>query len=93
MEVKQMQVMLTEEQSASLQRFFYETAQQAIAEAKHNAGVDKRFLRKGECAEWLGISRNSLNKLEREGMKSIVIDGITFFDREEVTKYLLSKQK
>ncbi|MDN6663427.1 MAG: DNA-binding protein [Tetragenococcus koreensis] len=88
-----MQVMLTDEQSASLQQFIYETTKQAIAEAKHNAGVDKRFLRKGECAEWLGISRNSLNKLEREGMKSIVIDGITFFDREEVTKYLLSKQK
>ncbi|MCO7026823.1 DNA-binding protein [Tetragenococcus halophilus] len=88
-----MEVMLTEDQQASLQRFVYETTKQAIAEAQHNAGVDKQFMRKGECAEWLGISRNSLNKLEREGMPSIVIDGITFFNRDTVTEYLLSKQQ
>lgn len=88
-----MEVMLSKEQTASLQQFIFETTKSAIAEAKATAGVDRRFMRKGETADWLGISRNSLNKLEREGMKSIVIDGITFFDREEVTKYLLAKQK
>lgn len=87
-----LQVMLTDEQAASLRIYIFETAKEAISEAKEVAGLDKVFLKKGEMAKWLGISYNTLSKLEREGLPSIKIDGLQLYSKEEVKAYLLAKQ-
>lgn len=88
------QVMLSEEQTESLKMFVFDLTKEAISEAKHMAGMDKPFLKQGEMAKWLGISVNTLKKLEvQEGLPSVTIDGLKLYSKEEVTKFLLSKQK
>ena len=42
------QVMLTDEQSASLKQYVFELAKESIAEAKRVAGLDKPFLKQTE---------------------------------------------
>ncbi|MFV0560731.1 MAG: hypothetical protein ACK5NA_08445 [Enterococcus sp.] len=87
------QVMLSDEQSASLKQYIFEITKEAMAEAKNVANIDKDFLKKGEMAKWLGISYNSLSKFEKLGMPVFQIDGLVFFSKEETKKWLMNHQK
>ena len=87
------QVMLSDEQAASLKEYVFEITKEAMAEAKNVANVDKDFLKKGEMAKWLGISYNSLSKLESMGLPVIQIDGLIFFSKEETKNWLMNHQK
>lgn len=87
------QVMLTEEQSASLKQYIFELTKDSIEEAKRVAGLDKPFLKQNEMAKYLGISVNSLKKLETYGLPSITIDGLRLYSKEEAVKFLLEHQK
>lgn len=88
-----MQVTLNEEQSNSLKQYIYQITQEGIEEARRNAGLDKPFLKQKYCAEWLGISVNTLKKMESQGLPSITIDGIVMYSKDEVSKWILSHQK
>lgn len=89
-----MQVQLNEEQSNSLKQYIYQITQEGIEEARRSAGLDKPFLKQKYCAEWLGISVNTLKKMEsQQGLPSITIDGIVMYSKDEVSKWLLSHQK
>lgn len=86
------QVMLTDEQSASLKQYVFELAKESIAEAKRVAGLDKPFLKQKEMAAYLGISVNTLKKLEKLGLSSVTIDGLHLYSKEEAVKFLLQRQ-
>jgi DNA-binding transcriptional regulator YiaG len=86
------QVMLTDEQSASLKQYVFELAKESIAEAKRVAGLDKPFLKQKEMAAYLGISVNTLKKLEKLGLSSVIIDGLHLYSKEEAVKFLLQRQ-
>ncbi|MGX7058372.1 DNA-binding protein [Vagococcus humatus] len=88
-----LQVFLSEEQSKDLQKYVFELTKESIEEAKKMAGLDRPFLKQNEMAKYLGISINSLRKLETYGLPSIQIDGLKFYSKEEATKFLLSYQK
>lgn len=87
------QVTLSDEQSASLKQFIFNITKDSIEEAKRVAGLDKPFLKQNEMAKYLGISVNTLKKLERMGLKSITIDGLKLYSKEEASKFLLEHQK
>lgn len=88
-----MQVSLSEEQTVSLKRYIFTITQEAVEEARKSAGLDKPFLKQKYAAEYLGISVNTLKSLERQGLPSITIDGLKLYSKEEMNKFLLSKQK
>ncbi|WP_311907141.1 hypothetical protein [Carnobacterium divergens] len=44
-------------------------------------------------ANHIGISVNTLKKLERMGLKSITIDGLKLYSKEGTAKFLLKHQK
>ncbi|MDT2638652.1 DNA-binding protein [Enterococcus dongliensis] len=88
-----LQVMLSDEQAASLKQYVFELTKESIAEAKKVAGLDKPFLKQNEMAKYLGISVNSLRKLESYGLKTIAIDGLRLYSKEEAVKFLLEHQK
>lgn len=87
------QVTLSDEQSASLKQHIFNITKDSIEEAKRVAGLDKPFLKQGEMAKHLGISVNTLKKLERMGLKSITIDGLKLYSKEEASRFLLEHQK
>ncbi|ATH85786.1 hypothetical protein [Brochothrix thermosphacta] len=88
-----MRVSLDEEQSNDLQKYIFDIAKKSIDAALRTANLDKPFLKQKYTAEWLGISINTLKSWENQGLPSIMIDGVKFFSREEVTKWVLSYQK
>lgn len=88
-----LQVVLSEEQAASLKKYVFELTKESIAEAKRVAGLDKPFLKQGEMSKYLGISVNSLKKLETYGLPSVAIDGLRLYSKEEAIKFLLEYQK
>lgn len=88
-----MQVTLNEEQSNSLKQYIYQITQEGIEEARKTAGLDKPFLKQKYMAEWLGVSVNTLKKFEADNMPSIIIDGIKFYSKDEVSKWILKHQK
>lgn len=88
-----MQVSLSEEQTVSLKRYIFEITKETIEEVRKSAGLDKPFLKQKYAAEYLGISVNTLKSLERQGLPSITIDGLKLYSKEEMNKFLLSKQK
>lgn len=88
-----MQVQLNEEQTNSLKQYIYQITQEGIEEARRNAGMDKVFLKQKYMAEWLGVSVNTLKKMEANNLPSIMIDGIKFYSKDEVSKWILKHQK
>jgi DNA-binding transcriptional regulator YiaG len=86
-------VMLSAEQSASLQKYVFELTKSAIAEARNVAGIDKPFLKQQPMADYLGVSVNTIKKFEKMGMKSVTIDGLKLYSKDEATKFLLLHQK
>lgn len=91
--MNKLSVLLTDEQSAELQKYIFDIAKEGISQARKSAGLDRPFLRQKYMAEWLGVSVNSLKKLESEGLPSITLDGLKFFSKEETTKWLMQHQK
>ncbi|HJA90181.1 MAG TPA: helix-turn-helix domain-containing protein [Candidatus Jeotgalibaca merdavium] len=89
----EMNVVLSQEQSNQLKQYVFEITREGIEEARNSAKLDKPFLRQKFMAEWLGISVNTLIKLESEGLPSIPINGLKFFSKEEVSKWLMQRQK
>lgn len=91
--MNQLQVFLSEEQTESLKRYIFEVTKESIAEAKRVAGLDRPILKQKYAAEFLGISVNTLKSLEAQGLPSITIDGLKMYSKEEMVKWMLSKQK
>ncbi|UJF15010.1 DNA-binding protein [Jeotgalibaca sp. MA1X17-3] len=88
-----LQVTLNEEQTADLKRYIFELTKESIEQAKKNAGLDKPFLKQIHMSNYLGISVNTLKKLELEGLPSITLDGLKLYSKEEVSKWILQHQR
>lgn len=91
--MKNIQVYLSEEQSKDLKQYIYTIAKEGIEEAKRNANLDQPLLKQKYMAEYLGISVNSLKKLELEGLPSVTLDGLKLYSKDEAVKWILGHQK
>lgn len=88
-----MQVYLSEEQVNELKNYIYMITKESIKVAKEDAQLDQPFLKQRYMAEYLGISVNTLKKLERDGLPSITLDGLKLYSKEDVKKWILSHQE
>ncbi|WP_051353000.1 helix-turn-helix domain-containing protein [Vagococcus lutrae] len=88
-----MEVSLSREQVNELKNYIYMITKESIAAAKEDAQLDRPFLKQRYMAEYLGISVNTLKKLECDGLPSIKLDGLKLYSKEDVKKWILSYQQ
>lgn len=88
-----MNVYLSSKQSEDLKKYIYMITEESITAAKEDAQLDRPFLKQRYMAEYLGISVNTLKKLERDGLPSITLDGLKLYSKEDVKEWILSHQK
>ena len=87
------QVTLSDEQSASLKEFIYSITRESIEEARKATKSDRKFLKQKYAAEWLGVSVNKLKDFEDLGMPTIIIDGMKFYSKDDMSQWILKYQK
>jgi hypothetical protein len=87
------QVMLSDEQSASLKEFIYTITRESIEEAQRVVKSDREFLKQKYAAQWLGVSVNKFKEFEDAGMPTIIIDGMKLYSKKEMSKWILKHQK
>lgn len=66
---------------------FYELSKEAFEAAKADTGAG-RFMTKKQCCEYIGVSFGYLQKLEKQGLPVINLDGKVLVDREDVIKFM-----
>lgn len=84
-------IVLTDEQLDTLQHNIYKTVSEAIAQARRDAALEKRYLRKKEACDYLGISNNTLDKWIEQGCPRIMIERTILFDKQALNEWLLNK--
>lgn len=89
-----MQVMLTEEDAKSLQKFIYELVTTEVEKAKSDASVNKRILNQTQIAEYFEVSASTIRQWETLGMPYGSMGSKTkFYDKEECRKWVLSQKR
>lgn len=81
-------IVLTDEQLNTLQQNIYSTISNAISQARKDSALEKRYLRKKEACEYLGISNNTLDKWIEQGFPRIVINRTLLFDKQAMNEWL-----
>lgn len=87
------QVTLSDEQTESLKDYIFTITKESIEQAQSNAKLDKRFLKQKYAAEWLGISVNTLKNFEKQGMPTIIIQGMKLYSKDAISKWILKYQQ
>jgi len=87
------QVSLSDEQTESLKDYIFTITKESIEQAQNNAKLDKKFLKQKYAAEWLGISVNKLKDLEKQGLPTIIIDGLKLYSKDDISNWILQHQK
>lgn len=86
------QVTLSPDQSESLQKYLYEITSKTIEQVRREAGLSKEWLRKGEAAEWIGISINTLSQWIDEGLRVSIVNGVQLISKAEISRFLIEHQ-
>ena len=60
----------------------------AVERALEDKELYKPMVRMAALARWLDVSTTTLQKWTREGMPTMVIDGVTPYDKRAVTRWL-----
>lgn len=60
----------------------------AVERALEDKELYKPMVRMAALARWLDVSTTTLQKWTREGMPTMVIDGVTLYDKQAVTRWL-----
>jgi len=87
------QVTLSDEQSASLKQHIFNITKDSIEEAKRVAGLDKPFLKQKYAAQFVGVSINKFKEFEKQGMPTIIIDGMKLYSKDDIVRWVLEHQK
>ncbi|WP_195515517.1 MerR family transcriptional regulator [Enterococcus dispar] len=89
-----MQVMLTEEDAKSLQKFIYELVTTEVEKAKRDASVNKRILNQTQIADYFEVSTTTIRQWETLGMPYGSMGSKSkFYDKEECRKWVLSQKR
>ncbi|WCG32623.1 DNA-binding protein [Enterococcus dispar] len=90
--MSEFQVTLSSEQSESLQKYIYELTSQTIDQVRREAGLSKEWLRKGEAADFIGISSNTLSQWVEDGLKVSIVNGVQLISKAEISRFLIEHQ-
>lgn len=83
---------MSEKQLSQLQENIYVMILECLQEAKESADIDQPFLKQNKAAAYIGISVNTLKKLERKGLPSIRFDGLKLYSKEEMKRWLITNK-
>ncbi len=87
----ELQVTLPPEYDEHLKQEVMSTIIEAVNEARQQTGIDSPWLSsKRSCAKYLGVSVEVLNALVLQGMPIHQQTGKNFFNKKEITQYLLN---
>ena len=85
------QVTLPPEYDEHLKQEVMSTITEAVQEARRQTAIDSPWISsKRTCARWLGVSVETLNALILQGMPIHQQTGKNFFNKKEITQYLLN---
>lgn len=86
--MSQLTVILPDELNEQLKAQVHTTIMKAIEEARYDAGIDKRFLKKGDATRWVGVSPKTFNTWVERGLPAILIDGVQLFSKDQISEWL-----
>lgn len=86
------QVMLSAEQSESLQKSIYEVTSKAVEKVRREAGLSKEWLRKGETCKYIGIANSTLDRWIAEGLKISIVNGVQLISKKAINEFLIKHQ-
>lgn len=82
-------VLLSGEQAQEIQERVYKLVTDSVETAKRDAGVSQKWLRKGQAAEYAGVSPNTYTLWVKQGLPCHVIHGVTLFAKADIDFYIL----
>lgn len=75
----------------SIKRDMYATALEAFkATAKKHPFAE--YMQRKDAAEYLGVSTGTLDKLTKQGLPTIIIDGLKLYRKTSLDQWLLKHQ-
>ncbi|MDE3295710.1 helix-turn-helix domain-containing protein [Lacticaseibacillus rhamnosus] len=75
----------------SIKRDMYATALEAFkATAKKHPFAE--YMQRKDAAEYLGVSSSTLDKLTKQGLPTIIIDGLKLYRKASLDQWLLKHQ-
>lgn len=78
---------LSDDFVTAYEKTLMELTRQVIAKA-HNENNHKPYMNKKEAAQYIGISFNTFQRLERMGLPVIDVDGIKLVKKEDIDSFL-----
>lgn len=81
-------VQLPKSLERQLRAYYDEMVSSAIARALEDKELYKPMVRMSALSRWLDVSTTTIQKWTREGTPTMVIDGVTLYDKRAVTRWL-----
>lgn len=86
----EIRVKLAEDDANSLRDDIYSIIADAVATARKDVTLDQPFLTSDKaCYNWLGVSYETFKALKLKGLPSHPYGGVSFYNKQEVTRWLL----
>lgn len=87
----EIKVRLADDDAASLRDNVYSIIADAVATARKDVTLDQPFFTSDKaCYRWLGISYETFKALKLKGLPSHPYGGVSFYNKQEVTQWLLN---
>lgn len=87
-----LQIVLSDEQANSLEKSVVEVITKSL-EYGNSKWASKEWLRKGECAEHMGIARTTLDSWIKKGLKVSVVQGVQLISKQALNEFLQEHQQ
>ena len=81
-------ILLSDSQQQELQETIHQLLKDEITHFRKELGLSQRYLKKYQVCQYLNLSNNTLDKLVIEGLPRINIDGIIFYDKWDIDRWL-----
>src|SRR3712207_5186044 len=81
-------VQLPKSLERQLRAYYDEMVSSAIERALEDKELYKPMVRMAALSRWLDVSTTTIQKWTREGIPTMVIDGVTLYDKRAVTRWL-----
>lgn len=81
-------VQLPKELEKQLRAHYDEMISNAVARIFEDKELYKPMVRMSGLSRWLDVSTTTIQKWTKEGMPTMVIDGVTLYDKRAVTRWL-----
>lgn len=81
-------ILLSDSQQQELQKTIHQLLKNEITHFQKELGLSQRYLKKYQVCQYLNLSNNTLDKLVIEGLPRINIDGVIFYDKWDIDRWL-----